>query len=132
MKHPLLAVLILLLSLIGCASASQDGGTTRRQANALTQAEIEGTRFGNAHELVSALRPNWLTQRGTQSFSDPTAGTVRVYVDGNHAGDAEALRSITVQDVLSMQYLSASEAQARFGSRQNMGGAILVTTQRAR
>jgi hypothetical protein len=123
---------VLAMVLSGCApAATGEGASPRRSAAELHPADVEATRFGNAYEMVSSLRPQWLAQRGQQSLTDPTAGSVRVYLDGSALGGAEALRGLSVQDVRSMRYLSPSEAQARFGSRQNLGPAIVVTSVRA-
>jgi hypothetical protein len=127
-------IVMLLLALVtlavGCASTSPEG-TVRpaRQPDMLTQEEIRESLKSNVFEVISTLRPNWIRQRGQMSFNDPSAGEVVVYVNGVRAGGAEYLRQVSVLDVSSLRFVSATEAGARFGIQQNGGAAILVSTR---
>jgi hypothetical protein len=128
MKRWTLGFLAALL-LAGCASAGTEA--ERRpaaRANLLTQEEIRNARYNNLYDIVVALRPNWLNQRGPISFADPEAGKVLVYLNEVHAGGAEYLRQVSVLDVESMHYFNATEASARFGFRQSGGAAIVIRT----
>jgi hypothetical protein len=126
-----LVLAVLLLALVGCASAPAAGGEApaRRQTNLITLEEIQQhAQASDAFEVIRALRPNWLRTRGQQSLSDPTAGQVVVYLDGTRAGGPGFLRQIAVQNMQSAQYLNAGEATSRFGTGHT-GGVILIVTR---
>jgi hypothetical protein len=122
-------VLILALGLLGPACTSARPAGPPRQADVLTSDEIRGALKNNAYEVVAVLRPHWMQRRGQISFQNPEAGQVIVYLNGMRVGGAEYLRQLSVLDVVSMRFISATEAGARFGIQQNGGAAILVNTQ---
>jgi hypothetical protein len=122
----LLGVLLTLL-VAGCAggkagSANQPAGNPRL----ITVQEIEQSYARDAYELVSRLRPNWIAPRGPQSFQDPTAGQVNVYVEDLRVGGADVLRRIHVSAIDSIEYLNDIQASARFGVAARGGGIIMV------
>jgi hypothetical protein len=57
-------------------------------------------------------------------------GAVQVYVDDNHLGGLEALRTIRVASVAVIRHLDGIQAGARYG-RGHGQGVILVTTRAA-
>jgi hypothetical protein len=119
----------LMLVLAGCATLGSEGREGRPgNLNELTREEIRSTQHNNLFDVVQALRPTWLQQRGQISVSDPTAGQVRIYLNDVQMGGAAQLQHINVLDVTSIRYLDAAQASARFGIRQRGGGAILVRT----
>jgi hypothetical protein len=126
--------LVLLVSVIGCASAPAGEGTNqppRRDRYAISAEEIEAsTRHNSTHEMVQALRPNWLRSRGG-TVNNAGAGAVVVYLDGIRMGGVGVLHQIPRRDVVSLQYLDPSNATTRFGTG-HMGGAILVSVRQAR
>lgn len=130
MKKLILLLVACALVGAGCASASREGGgRPARQNDLLTQEDIRGALKNNMYDVVATLRPNWIRQRGQMSFADPSAGEVVVYLNGVRAGGAEFLRQLSVLDVVSLRFVNATEAGARFGIQQNGGAAILVSTQ---
>jgi hypothetical protein len=122
--------LVLALVLAGCASTSSDPDAQRVSGDrsVLTQEEFRGSGHSNLYEVVQALRPSWLVQRGPISFSDPGAGRVVVYINDVQAGGVEYLRQVNVLDVVSLRYLDPIEASAQFGLRQSGGAAIIINT----
>jgi hypothetical protein len=52
----------------------------RLDRNLLTPEQFANHGYNTAYEVVEAMRSNWLTERGTDSFS--IAGKVQVYFDG--------------------------------------------------
>jgi hypothetical protein len=125
-----LVTLLLSLALIGCASAGTGETAPRpnRQQNLLSETDIRDANQSNLYDVVASLRPNWLLQRGQISFADPRAGQVIVYLNDVRAGGAEFLRQVSVLDVLSVRYLTSTEASARFGLQQSGGPAIIIRT----
>jgi hypothetical protein len=87
---------------------------------------MQRANFTNVFDAVSARRSYWMRQRGQISVSNPTAGRVQVFYNGMLVGDAGYLRRVSVADVRSVQYLSASEAASRFGLQTKSGPAIVV------
>lgn len=119
--------ILLTLLVAGCAG----GRAVRTNAppanpRLITVQEIEKSYARDAYEVVSRLRPNWIAPRGPQSFQDPTAGQVNVYVEDLRVGGAEVLRRIHVSAIASIEYLNDIQASARYGVAARGGGAILV------
>lgn len=130
MRHARLLLVALLVAATGCASAGSGDGVRRpsRQQNMLSQEEIRDSQYTNLHDVVRALRPNWLRTRGQISIGDPSAGQVVVYLNGVQAGGADYLRQVSAREVLSLEYLNETQASARFGLKQAGGAAIIIHT----
>jgi hypothetical protein len=126
--HVLLVPTLILMQ-AGCASSGDGGADQRpsRQGNVITAAEFEQTQFRDAHDIIRALRPNWLA--GGRAPSIGTAAPVIVYVDGIRVGGVDFLRQVAAADMDSARWLAGPEATSRFGTG-HAGGAILVTTRR--
>ena len=79
------------------------------------------------HDVVNALRPNWMRQRGRQSLSTPSV--VQVYLDGVRlSGGPGELRNIEPERVKRVEYLDGSSATTQYGA-DHMRGAIMVFTR---
>lgn len=132
MKYSRLAVLAVLavsISLVGCASSGEGAGQRpSRQANLLTEEELRAVPQTNLYDIVASHRPAWLRQSAQISFENPDAGQTLVYLDFVEAGGVRYLRQLNVRDVMSVQYLTPTEAAQRFGLRTNSGPVILVNT----
>ena len=124
---PRLAILLTLALAAACASGSAGGGRPRRDPSAILPDELSRSQNTDLLSTVQALRPLWLHKRGPASIN--SEGEILVYVDNMRFGIAPSLRSINVSVVESLQFLTASEAQARFGIG-HPHGAILVFTKR--
>lgn len=118
-----LAWVAILATASGCAGRSTPGGAPPADRNTLTPEEIGQRPFYSVYEAVASLRPNWLILRG---FDD----AVQVYVDENHVGGVEVLRTIRLPSVAVIRYMDGIQATARYG-RDHDQGAILVTTRAA-
>jgi hypothetical protein len=95
----------------------------------LQRDEFEGSTATDAFSLVQQFRPNWLHNRGPLSLTDPSAGELKIYVDGFLFGDVSALHNIPVLDVQRLRYLSGPDATMRYGVGHG-GGVIEVWTRR--
>lgn len=128
-------VFVFALVLAACASAGGETATRQRapvrESSQITAKELEGTQYQNAFDLIQSTRPRWLQGRGPQSFTDRSAGTVVVYLDGTRIGGASTLRRINASDMEAAEFLTASEAMSRYGMNHS-GGAILIKTRRPR
>ncbi|MFL5608285.1 MAG: hypothetical protein ACJ8AD_17665 [Gemmatimonadaceae bacterium] len=124
--HPRRRFLTLLLLLSSACAANQPSESAPRgDRNVLTQQELLDQHFSNAYEAVEALRSQWLTARGPDSFKTPSQ--VWVYQDNVKLGDVQTLRGVAVNSILSIRRLNANEATARWGVG-NSAGAIWLQT----
>lgn len=125
-----LVVFAVMLLLASCASSSARSGE-RGDVRSLTASEIAGTDLQTAFQVVQALRPSWLRDRGSTSLTDPTPTVASVYVDGNLAGDIEYLRNVRAGDVHEMRFLPPGQAAVRFGMGHPRGVIEVVQKGRA-
>jgi hypothetical protein len=124
-----LAVTIsLALLTIGC----HGGRSIRPQAGAgdqylITATELDPAKQASVYEAVRQLRPSWLTRsvRGRTGEN-----TVAVYVDDHIIGTMSALRRIPVTAAERIRYMSATEAQTRFGDPNGGRAAIIIESAR--
>lgn len=121
---------LLLLVAIGSACATARGPETgpmkrARDANRLTREEVVATNTSNTFDAIRMLRPNWLRKRGAMSVTQTS--DIVVYVDNVQIGGLQALHSIPVTSITSVQFLDAATATQRWGTG-HVHGAILVHT----
>lgn len=124
MWKPIPAI-IAALALTACAAASSE--SPRFSPDRITRAEIEEAGPSSAYDLVQKLRPLWLRNRGSTSFTQES--DVVVYVDGTRSGGRDELRAIITDTVESLEYYDARRATSRFGPG-HVDGAILVRMRR--
>lgn len=112
---------------VACGKA-HDRAEGPRPSGALEAEEILATKAGNMYDVIRLQRPNWLQRSGRRPTSlSGTVAEVMVYVDGQRFGEARDLVRLTATAVRWAEYLSPSEAQARFGSG-NLAGVIHIHT----
>jgi hypothetical protein len=119
----------LLLPLAACSSGGRSGTprAARRRADLITLDEIQGRHWANVYELVSALRANWLHERGSDTLvGEPVQ--VQVHLDDLRLGGVDALRSTPVMGVAYIQYFDPITASARWGLGYGKG-AIYISTR---
>ena len=113
--------------LAACGTAPTQRAGVRQDQRVLTAEDLEGSGFNDAFSAVQALRPHWLSTRGTSSINQPQF--IKVYLDNNLLGGTESLRTIPVNTIARMEYLDGLEASNRWGLDHGLG-AIMVTTRR--
>lgn len=93
----------------------------------ITVTELDVARHATVYDAVRQLRPSWLTRsvRGRTGEN-----TVAVYVDDHFLGTMSALRRIPVSAAERIRYMSATEAQTRFGDPNGGRAAILIESSR--
>jgi len=122
----LLAAIVLFA---GCAASAPGAGRPGvGDRSILTSDEIVTSTGRNVYEVIAQLRPEYLRSRGAGSLRNEAPPRATVYVDNVRFGALETLQSLTVDHLLRVEYLSASDATTRFGT-DHTGGAILVTTR---
>ena len=120
---PLVFVLGAVVGLAACATGgegSSDG--PRRDANLITNEELAEYTTLTAHDVIRRLRPRWLRARG--------GGAPQLIMDGARLGSLEGLSSISVADVETLRFLSASDATMRFGTNFPNGAIEVVSRAR--
>jgi hypothetical protein len=90
----------------GTAAADQTatGASTRPRTNVISLQELRESRAPTLADVIRQLRPGWPTQ-------------VTVFLNNDAFGDYNSLRSLSVSNTSEVRFLSASEAQNRWGSR---------------
>ena len=111
----------------GASPGTEAHPATYQDRNLITQDELQRTSAQNLFDAIRSLRPQWLRQSPTV-IRQGSEGTVLVYLDGVQYGDPSMLRQISLLTVQEVRFLSASEAQARYGT-QDLHGVIAVTTR---
>lgn len=124
-----LCCLVAVAAIIGCASSGSPTPSSPRMARILSADEVFAAKAdqGSAYDALARLRPNWLAVHGVSSFDNRDAEYAIVYIDGQHHGSLETLRSIPASDVRSYKYYDVTEAGGTFGLRAGTGGVIALT-----
>ena len=108
----------LVLSLLACAGTAPRKSSARDR-NLITAEDMKAQNFTNVYDAIAAMRSNWLTPRGTDSFNNPTP--VRVYFDTADLGTVQSLRSIAPSSIAYVRYYDANDATARWGVGHGQG-----------
>ncbi|MDB4908164.1 MAG: hypothetical protein JWO05_2948 [Gemmatimonadetes bacterium] len=116
------------LCLGGCASSRRTGGPREGDRNVITQDQMLSRHFPTVFEAVQAIHANWLTEKGTDSFTKPTP--VLVYLDDMKVGPVESLRNIRVEEVSWVTYIDGVAASARWGMGHSQGVIFLSSRPR--
>jgi hypothetical protein len=116
---------------LGCASAPSGSASETRRSQILTQEEIRTSgAAGNAYDVVTRLRPNFLVSRGPTTLGAQNAQMYpNVYLDGIPYGDINTLRNIDAAQIAEIRLYQAGEAQTKFGSG-NSSGVLAIITRR--
>ncbi|HEY2376380.1 MAG TPA: hypothetical protein VGH98_10440 [Gemmatimonadaceae bacterium] len=115
------AVAVVAADCAGRAPASGPG----LDRNLLVQDQFADRGFHTAYDVIEAMRSNWLSSRGPNSFQTPSQ--VQVYLDGVHMGGVETLRTIDLRPVTYIRFFDGIAATARWGLDHG-AGAIYVST----
>jgi hypothetical protein len=122
-KFPHPARLLIVLALAACAGSGRSGPP--RDPNVITLQELNEVSDRSAFDAIERLRPRWLTVRG-RNGSLPG-----VIWDGRPNYRIEVLRSMPLEQIKEMAFVSAIDATTMYGTGYS-GGAIQVTSRRRR
>ena len=127
-----------------CSGSANTGATTgaapvqgpakiRRQANVISEEELNQNNARTALMAVQQLRPEWIRGRGASSLgnaSDKTVGPapVLVYLNNQKLGGLQELEAFSVNQIKSLRFINASDATNRWGTGHG-GGVIEITTK---
>ncbi len=125
--------LYMLVAVAACGKHQDGSGPPPSNAPLLGEEEILATKAANMYDAVRVRRPLWLQRSGARPTSlTGTAPEVVVYLDGQWFGDGpQALGRLLTSSVRYAEYLSPSEAQARFGVG-HLAGVINVRSRGTR
>lgn len=126
-----------------CRHAAEPEGLTpinrsRGQRDEIARTEIQPIlmQVSTAYDIVKLLRPTMLLQR-TMNGVEPTPVLmanelpgVHVHVDDSHVGTLDLLSTIPAQAVISIRWLSPSEASTKYGNGHTAGVIAVVTEGR--
>jgi len=127
-------VAALLLVAVSCArpspsTAGSDPRETERvkDPNVISMAELRDPVLAgmDAEKAIRYLRPSFFRTTGPQSFSNQSAGQVQISHDYGPLQPLSQLSATTPTLLVEVRYLTANEAQARFGINAN-GGPVIV------
>ena len=130
--HATLLGIFTIVTAAACASAGAGGATqpaSSTDPDLLTQTEIEGAGVGNLYDVVSRLRPRWLSARGGSNFQGGGGGIV-VYQNQTRLGGPEVLRQINAGMAVRMRFLEGNVASNTLPglSSTSVYGAIVIET----
>lgn len=97
-----------------------------RRSDRIARDEIATRAWTNAYEIVATLRPQWLADRGRDSFGSGTV--IQVVMNGARLGGVAALRRIAAADVEQFQYWDATAATSRWGVGFGKGAIEISST----
>ena len=123
------ALLVLLVGASACAAGSARNTEPTSRRDLITRADIEGTQWQNAFDVVRALRPQWLQVRGRDTITGDPVG-VQVVLDGVRLGGVDALRNFSVGGIGYLQYFDAISASQRWGTGFGQGAIFISSTAR--
>jgi hypothetical protein len=121
-----------LLVLLGTACAPRPAGpspTSAADPRMIGLPEIQDAiahNYGNAYQLISSRRSEWLIAKPTGVRGQMLLPTV--WMDRMRLGGIETLRTVPLASLIAIQLLTPSEAQSRLGL-DNVAGAIVLVTQ---
>jgi outer membrane cobalamin receptor len=116
-----IAVLATVVVASACVRGNSGGTSVHGSNEVISRAEIAKTQAQTAYDAVQKLRPAFLRSRGATSLLLPAEQEPVVYLDDRRMGGVSFLRDIPVADVFEIRYLSAAQAQLRWGSGHASG-----------
>ena len=110
--------------LLVCAS----GVATAQDANVITAPELARSRADNTYQAIRHIRPELFRSRDNGSLMLFNAQKPAVAVDNTLVGGIEVLRTIPVDQVVHVEYISAQKAANRYRTTFQ-DGLLLVQTR---
>ena|SRR2546423_809805 len=116
------------LLLGACAHGTREfGSSNHHDPELITASEIAGVTTGSTvYDAIQRLRPAWLL-RARPNPALPNQILI-LYVDGQrYGGGIDGLRTLPLRSAYSVEYLSATKAEARFGPGHSIGAIEVLT-----
>lgn len=127
--------------------SAQNPGNVKKNSNMIVFEEVQAASEGNAYDLIQALRPQWLRERGhetvrTKKVERPSGvrnethiatvmdePDILVYLNNSKFGTLESLRDIPVAGVGSLELVPPAKATLRWGSGHSKGVIVVRSTR---
>ena len=115
-----------------CASAAgRQPAPAAYQSDLLTWTELAAETHQDAYSALARLHPFFLTPRPSSADAHGERRTIRVFIDGDFAGDEEILRTIPVREIESIRRVQPAMAYATLGT-QHLGDEVIMVRLRCR
>jgi hypothetical protein len=130
MMRRLITAGVIAVAQLACYSGAARSRAPLTSRNYVSAAEMAAQPTGSLYEALQRLRPEFLRSRGVTTFAGGVIeeGLPIVYCDHMRLGGLEWLRNIPASDVVEVRFLSAGEAQFRYGNG-HQGGVIDIVTK---
>jgi hypothetical protein len=104
-----------------------------RNPDVISREELADPAIAGVDALTSIrqLRPAYFRTRGPQSFNNASAGLVQISQDYGPLQPVQQLSAIDTRSLVEVRYLSAVDAQTRFGINANGGPVIVLLTSKS-
>ena len=123
------ASILIVAAAMACAPAASTTSTgVRRQANVITQPEVQASFESNAYDVISKLRPMFLKTRGRSTVQGQTQEYASVFLDDQFYGDLNSLKNIAATQIQEIRYYPGTEVAMKFGMQYG-AGVIAVRTR---
>lgn len=122
-----LTALVVASTVAACSHGAPQG--VAPNSDIIRRDELSKSSALNAYEAVQRLRPQFFRSRGRTSIIRQQSTTPTVILDDRPLGDVSYLRDLAVSTIYEIRYLTASQAQTKYGSGYP-GGAIVVISAR--
>ena len=112
-------------------ASDEEPARTSRNRDLITQDDLAvdpTLRAQSVLEVIRVLRPQFLNERGTNTYSDPEAGKVHASIDNARIISLAELQSMHANEVIEIRYLNVAQAMQKFGTAARQGPVILVIT----
>ena len=130
MRFPPLALAAGIALVGACAHRTREpNDKPAHDPDLITADEMAGINASTVYDAVQHLRPAWIL-RSRPNPALPSQFLI-IYVDGQRLGSGiDALRTLPVRSAYSVEFLSPSKAQGRFGPGHNIGAIEVLTNPR--
>jgi hypothetical protein len=124
--------MLALAATVACAGrGTQRYEPTPFSADLLTWTELTSERSFDAYSAIERLRPLFFHLRPGASVVHGQPPRIRVFIDGDYAGDTEVLRMIPTREIESIRRVQPSMAYATLGAGY-AGDEVLIVRLRCR
>ena len=112
-RRRLVVVGLLIVLATGCASAGTSSSGPRASPTRISSVEVSESNASTAYELISRLRPAWLREQPTASVAGGVirSQSILVYLNRQRLEDLNALKTISIGDIDSAEWIDASRVQ---------------------
>jgi hypothetical protein len=130
MRFPPLVLAAAIALLAACAHRTREpNDAPAHDPELITADEMAGINASTVYDAVQHLRPAWIL-RSRPNPALPNQLLI-IYVDGQRYGSGiDGLRTLPIRSAYSVEFLSPTRAQARFGPGHTIGAIEVLTNPR--